>query len=235
MTTDRLLFGIGGIVIGFAIGFLFANSVNRSASLGANSSIASNTSAISNSVLPPNHPPISQGSDDSSESGGALPEVTAAIEKARREPDNFEAQMTAGDLYYQIQRYDDALKFYEIANRLRPSDSESVLKIGNTNFDAERYEEAEKWYQAALKKNPRDVNVRTDLGLTFYLRTPRDVDRAIKEYDAALAIEPESEIALQNLALAQIEKNDANGLEKTLDKLEDVNPKNPVLLKQRPK
>src|SRR6185369_8104684 len=152
-----------------------------------------------------------------------------AIEKARREPDNFEAQMTAGDLYYQIQRYDDALKYYEIANRLRPSDSESVLKIGNTNFDAERYEEAEKWYQAALKKNPRDVNVRTDLGLTFYLRTPRDTDRAIKEYDAALAIEPTSEIALQNLALAQIEKNDRTGLEKTLDRLEDVNPKNPVL------
>ena len=233
MNTDRLLFGIGGIVLGFAIGFIFANSVNRSASQVAGTSVMSNSSAASNSVLPPGHPSISQ--DGESDQGGALPEVTAAIEKARREPDNFESQMTAGDLYYQIQRFDEALKFYEIANRLRPSDSEPILKMGNTNFDAERYEEAEKWYSVALKKNPSDVNVRTDLGLTFFLRTPRDIDRAIKEYNVALSIEPESEIALQNLALAQIEKNDTTGLQRTLDKLSAVNPKNPVLLKQRPK
>ncbi|PYT01719.1 MAG: hypothetical protein DMF63_02415 [Acidobacteria bacterium] len=228
MTAEKLLFGIGGIVIGFAIGFLFANSVNRSASLGNVASVASN----SNAALPPNHPPISQEGDDSSQGGGALPEVTAAIEKARREPDNYEAQMTAGDLYYQIQRFDDALKFYEIANRLRPAESEPILKMGNTNFDAERYEEAERWYSVALKKKPNDANVRTDLGLTFFLRTPRDIERAIKEYDAALAIEPDSEIALQNLALAYREKNDQPNLEKTLNKLSAVNPKNPVVLKE---
>jgi len=232
MTTDKLLFGIGGIIIGFAIGFILANSVNRSA-LQVAGTTAPNTSVASNSVLPPGHPSISD--DGEAAQGGALPEVTAAIEKARREPENFEAQMTAGDLYYQIQRFDDALKFYEIANRLRPSDSEPVLKIGNTNFDAERYEEAEKWYSIALKKNPNDVNVRTDLGLTYFLRTPRDLDRAIKEYNTALALEPGSEIALQNLALAQKEKNDTAGLEKTLDKLSAVNPTNPVVLKQRPK
>ena len=233
MTRDKLLFGLGGIILGFAIGFLFANSVNRSALQGAAPTVASNSSTASNSVLPPGHPSIP--GDGATTQGGAQPEVTAAIEKARSEPNNYEAQMTAGDLYYQIQRFDDALKFYEIANRLRPSDGEPVLKIGNTNFDAERYEEAEKWYSLALKKNPNDANVRTDLGLTYFLRTPRDIDRAIKEYNAALAIEPESEIALQNLALAQIEKNDTTGLQKTLDKLSAVNPNNPVVLKQRPK
>lgn len=143
--------------------------------------------------------------------------------------------MTAGDLYYQIQRFDDALKFYESANRLRPADTEPLLKIGNTNFDAERYEEAQRWYSAALKKNPNDMNVRTDLGLTFFLRTPRDIDRAVKEFNAVLAIQPDNEIALQNLALAFIETNDTDNLRKTLDKLSAVNPNNPVVLKHRPK
>ena len=233
MDKGKLLFGLGGFVVGIVIGFMFANSVNRSASISGNPETASNVSSVSNPNLPPNHPPLSQDNDPSQ--GGALPQVTEAIERARREPGNFEAQMTAGDLYYQIQRLNEAAEFYEKANRLRPGETEPALKLGNTFFDAERYDEAERWYSAVLKKTPNDVSVRTDLGLTFFLRTPRDIDRAIKEYKAALAIQPDNEVALQNLALAFIEKNDSGNLEKTLDKLSKVNPNNPVLLKQRPK
>ncbi len=233
MNTQKLFFGIGGLVVGFAIGFLFANSVNRSASVGDNTIPASDTAVISNSGLPPNHPPISQ--DNNATQSGALPEVTAAIEKAKREPDNFESQMTAGDLYYQIQRFDKAVEFYEKANRLRPGELEPSVKLGNALFDAGQYGEAERWYSVVLKKTPNDVNVRTDLGLTFFLRTPRDIDRAINEFNAALAIKPDNENALQNLALALIEKNDNDNLQKTLDKLSQVNPNNSVLLKQRPR
>ncbi len=118
MNTQKIFFGVGGLIVGFAIGFLFANSVNRSASVGDSTISASDTSVISNSGLPPNHPPISQGNNATQ--SGALPEVTAAIERAKLDPDNFEAQMTAGDLYYQIQRFDKAVEFYEKANRLRP-------------------------------------------------------------------------------------------------------------------
>ena len=231
MNSDKVLFGIGGLVIGIVIGFMFANSVNRS-SPGAGGSISlTNTSAISNSFLPPNHPPLMQNGDASQ--GGALPQVTEAIEKAKREPDNFEAQMTAGDLYYQIQRFNEAVAFYEKARGLRPDDTEPVIKLGNTHFDAERYEEAENLYSAVLKKTPNDVNVRTDLGLTFYLRRPRDIDRAIKEYNAVLAIEPSNELALQNLSLAYKEMGDASNFQKILDRLTRVNPNNPVVVKER--
>jgi tetratricopeptide (TPR) repeat protein len=137
--------------------------------------------------------------------------------------------MTAGDLYYQIQRLDEAIEFYEKANRLRPDDNEPLIKLGNTYFDAKRYEDAERTYAAVLKRTPNDVNVRTDLGLTFFLRNPRDLDRAIKEYVAALAIEPEHEITLQNLAVAYKEKGDVQNLRQTMDRLGRVNPSNPFL------
>src|SRR5688572_14360249 len=116
MHKDKILFGTGGLLLGLVIGFLFANNINRSASLNDDVNPPSGSSVISESSgLPPNHPPLQDGG-----SQGSLPEVTAAIEKARSEPANIEAQMTAGDLFYQIQRFDEALKFYENANRLRP-------------------------------------------------------------------------------------------------------------------
>lgn len=230
MNRDRLSFGIIGLIVGLILGFMFANSVNRSTSTSAEAGPPALTSG-SNPALPPNHPPISD-SEETSQTG-ALPEVTAAIEKARRSPGDFEAQMTAGDLYYQIQRFEGAIEFYEKASKLQPDADEPLIKLGNTYFDSEEYENAARSYGAILKRTPNDVNVRTDLGLTFYLRTPRDIDRAIKEYTTSLDIKPDHEVTLQNLAIAYDEKGDAPNLQKTLDKLSQVNPNNPTLLKKR--
>jgi hypothetical protein len=38
-------------------------------------------------------------------------DVQAALTKARNEPNNFEAQLKAAELYYQIQRYDDSIAY----------------------------------------------------------------------------------------------------------------------------
>ncbi len=225
MKLDNLLFGVIGLLIGAIIGFVFANSVNRSTLDSPAAASSAPFGSNANPALPPDHPPI--GGDNSQ--SGSIPQVTAAIERARAEPQNFEAQMTAGDLYYQIQRLDEAVKFYEAASKLRPDAVEPFIKLGDSNFDAEKYQEAEKWYVQALEKEPRNKNVRTDLGLTFFLREPRDLPRAIKEYKAALAIDPRLEIALQNLALAYREGGDDANYRKTVEQLRAVNPDNPLI------
>lgn len=227
------MFGLIGVLIGSIIGFMFANSVNRSSFEPSAGKGPLSQSSNTNPALPPNHPPIGAGggAGDGDAQAGAIQQVSAAIEKAKAEPQDFEAQMTAADLYYQIQRFDEAAKFYEAASKLKPNDAEPLVKAGNSYFDSEKYLEAEKWYNEALAKNPKDVSVRTDLGLTFYLREPRDLDRAIKEYKASLAIEPKHEVTLQNLVVAYREKGDEANLQKTINELKAVNPNNPALQK----
>lgn len=227
MTKENILFALIGLLVGLIIGFLGANQINRNAAEQV-PPVASNSSAPGQN-LPPDHPPLGSSNASSNPQGGALPEVTAAIEKARQQPGNYEAQMTAGDLYYQIQRFDDARKLYEAASKLKPAETEPLVKLGNANFDLEKYEEAGKWYEAALKKDPKQVSVRTDYGLTFYLRTPRDIDRAIREYQTSLGIDPNHEITLQNLAVAYREKGDTENARKTMERLAAVNPDNPAV------
>lgn len=233
MNKENIMFGVIGLLIGSIIGFMFANSINRST---IDTSATANTSAQSsnsNPALPADHPPIGATTGDGQTQGGAaaIQQVSAAIEKAKAEPQNFEAQMTAADLYYQIQRFEEAAKLYEAASKLKPTDAEPFVKAGNAYFDAENYLEAEKWYTEALVKNPKDITARTDLGLTFYLREPRDIDRAIKEYKTSLAINPKHEVTLQNLVIAYREKGDAANLQKTTEELRAVNPSNPALQK----
>lgn len=230
MQKGNITFGVVGLVVGLIVGFMFANSVNYSDGQQISPPVTSSGTQSGNPGLPADHPPLGTSSGNSSQAG-PIPEVMASIEKAKQEPQNFEAQMTAADLYYQIRRFEDAAKYYEIANRLKPGDNEAQIKAGNAYFDAEKYEEAEKWYLLALEKDSKNINVINDLGLTFYLRTPRDVDRAIKEYKKALDIEPQHEITLQNLYLAYAEKGDTDNLAKTLELLKKVNPNNPVLTK----
>jgi tetratricopeptide (TPR) repeat protein len=230
MKKESVLFGIIGILIGSVIGFMVANNLNRTAITTATGSASSNSS---NPAFPPGHPPIGgeMGEAPGGQQAGSMPQITESIEKAKQNPDDFEAQMTAGDLYYQISRFDDASKFFEAAAKLKPAEREPLIKLGNSSFESEKYTDAEAWYAKALEKDPKDVNVRTDYGLTFYLREPRDLPRAIKEYNAALAIDPNREITLQNLALAYADAADKANLATTLERLKKINPENPAIKK----
>lgn len=225
MSKENLLFGVLGLMIGLIVGFIFANSVNRNVITTTASMPAANTLMASNSALPPNHPPI--GNSNGQPGAMSVPEVSAAIEKARSEPQNYEAQMTAADLYYQIQRFDEAAKFYETASKIKPAEAEPLIKAGNAFYDGGKFEEAEKWYREALKRSPNDKEVRNDLGLTFLSREPADVDRAITEFNAILSGDSKYEKALQNLAFAYREKGDQENLAKTVERLKQVIPTMP--------
>jgi tetratricopeptide (TPR) repeat protein len=150
MTRDNLLFAIIGILFGFIIGFLFASNMSQQYAL--------NAPALSSGQLPADHPPSGPNAGGQS-AGGMQAKVTASLEKARNEPGNFDAQVRAAQLYYQIQRFDQAIEFLLKANQLRPDDYQTVAALGVVNLDAGHYDVAETWYRAALMKKSDDVPV----------------------------------------------------------------------------
>jgi tetratricopeptide (TPR) repeat protein len=224
MNKDNILFGIIGVLLGFIIGFMFANSANQRAAAPPSTALTQQ-----NSQLPPDHPPIQNGANQQA----AMAEAQSAAKLAKDSPDNFEAQVKAAEAFYQLQRYDEAAQYLKRANQLQPQAYEPIVNLGNVYFDAERYEEAEKWYSEALKMKPDDVNVRTDLGLTFMFRTPPDNDRAIKEFRSSLENSPNHEQTLQNLTAALTRVGLAREAEETLAKLQSANPANAAISKLR--
>jgi tetratricopeptide (TPR) repeat protein len=155
MTRENLLFAIIGILLGFIVGFLFASTMSQKNGPNAPATAAANQS------LPPDHPPV--GANAAGNPAGMLQEVTASLEKARREPKNFEAQLKAAQLYYQIQRYDQAIEFLLKANQLQPTNYQTVVNLGMVNLDAGHFDVAERWYRAAIKMKPDDVMVLSGL------------------------------------------------------------------------
>ena len=132
----------------------------------ASSAVNSDNSSLrkDNSISPrPDPTPQSQSSAEKLDPGQMQAEVAAALDAARKEPNNFQAQLKAAELYYQIQRYDDAIGYLLKANQLRPDDFETIANLGMVNLDAGHYETAVKWYRAAQLKKPDDVRVQAGL------------------------------------------------------------------------
>jgi tetratricopeptide (TPR) repeat protein len=163
MTRENLLFAIIGILLGFIVGFMFASSMSQK---------QATQMASASQSLPADHPPISgQGAGGgASDPQGMRAEVAGQLEKARNEPNNFDAQISAAQLYYQIQRYDQAIEFLLKANALKPTDYQTVVLLGMTNLDAGHYDTAEKWYKAALKMKSDDVMVLAGLAASTLQR-----------------------------------------------------------------
>jgi Flp pilus assembly protein TadD len=156
MSKDNLLFGIIGILIGFIIGFMLANSIlTRDAAMRA----APLSASQQGQNLPPKHPPLNGSGDQNGDPQHMFTQVQEAMKQAREHPEDFDAQLTAAKLEYQIQRFDQAIEYLLIANKLKPNDFNVLGMLGVANMDAGHFEAAEKWYRAAIIKKPDDIPV----------------------------------------------------------------------------
>ncbi|HSE36507.1 MAG TPA: tetratricopeptide repeat protein [Blastocatellia bacterium] len=157
MSRENILFAIIGLLLGFIVGFMFASSMSQKAAM--------QPAVAGTQGLPADHPPVG-GGQNAPNPQGMQAQVQASIEKARNEPQNFDAQVEAADLYYQIRRYDQAIEYLLKANQLKPTDYRTVVLLGMVNLDAGHFDTAEKWYRAAMKIKSDDVMVLAGLAAT---------------------------------------------------------------------
>ena len=109
------------------------------------------------------------------------------------------------------------------AAQQNPADAESRTQLGNLYFDAGRYQDATEWYQAALTIHPKDVNVSTDLGISYYYMN--DPDRALSQFEKSLAMDPGHAKTLLNIGIVRaFGKQDLKGAADVWQKVVAVAP-----------
>jgi tetratricopeptide (TPR) repeat protein len=174
MNKDNLMFAIIGLLLGFIVGFMVHSvlSQRESAPRGPMQQTQS---------MPPNHPPVN-GDQPGDTGQQMLASVQTAMKQARENPNDFEAQLTAAKLEYQIQRYDQAIEYLLAANKLKPTDFDTLGMLGVANMDAGHFDAAEKWYRAALLKKPDDMPVLDGLCAVLLSKgDPKPAEEAINK------------------------------------------------------
>src|SRR3954453_7786214 len=102
MNKENVLFSLVGVLLGFIVGFVFANSANRGV-IGAQGPAAS---AQQVEGLPPGHPAVDPSAMQRKVDAAA---VEQAAKLADAQADNFAAQTNAARINAQTERYDDAV------------------------------------------------------------------------------------------------------------------------------
>lgn len=232
----NILFCSAGVILGFVIGFFVANSLSRPAPFApvAAEGVAGDGTARpldpsqTDGELPPNHPDIGDAAGKGSPASTS-PQAQAAMDKADRNPGDFDAQKEAAAVFYILQDFDKSTLYLDRALKLRPKDFDALVAMGNAKYDGGDFVAAASFYERALAVNPSDPDVRTDYGNTFFRRSPPDYDRAIAEYRKSVAAAPAHENSWKNIAAAAMQKNDKQTAQEAVEKLAAINPQNPAL------
>lgn len=115
--------------------------------------------------------------------------------------------------------------FTSVAER-EPSNAVPRVQLGNLYFDAERYDEAIKWYSDALRLTPNDVDVSTDLGVSYYYTN--QPDRALEQFARSLKIDQRHAKTLLNVGVVKaFGKQDLEGAQQAWEQIIKFAPESP--------
>ena len=216
------------IAASFAGGFFIANALNRS---------ELNLLRAENERLKTASTPAPDAQDQPTISDAELREKIA---KADSDPGDFVYQKKLGLALYQYAAmkqdtnlFKESARILDRASKIRKDDLDIMVGLGNAHFDLGFYGKnndelviAREYYSRALATRPNDVEIRTDLGLTYFLYDPPDDARAVEEFQRSLRSNPKHEKTLEFMIQSMLRSKRIEDSEKYLAQLQAANPAN---------
>ena len=219
------------VALSFVGGFLLANSINR----GEITILRGENERLKTTGQP------DQGNGDDLTLSNQ--EIEQKLAEAEQNAGNFQYQRNLGLALYRYsamkqdpELVDKAIPVLERANTLNSSDHDVIVGLANAYFDKgylrkdnASFETSRTFYAKALAQKPNDKEVRTDLGLTYFLYQPPDYTAAADNFKQSLKIDPKHEKSLQFLIQALVKNGRNEEASKYFATLRSINPSNPTL------
>ena len=129
--------------------------------------------------------------------------VDALKEIVKKDPKNLSAWVELGNLYFDSNQPQEAIKAYTEYLKIKPDNADVRTDLGIMYRNAGEIDKAIEEFKKAAQLDPKHVNSRYNLGLVL-LHDKQDMKAAIKAWEDYLKVDPKSERA-QRLR-AQLEK-----------------------------
>ncbi|MGB7217192.1 MAG: tetratricopeptide repeat protein, partial [Vicinamibacterales bacterium] len=118
-------------------------------------------------------------------------QVTALTSVAGREPTNPKPRVDLANLYFDADRYDDAIKWYSEAMKLAPNDVNVSTDLGVSYYYTNQPDKALEQFAHSLKLDAKHVKTLLNLGIVRAFGK-QDLDGATSAWRQVIQIAPDS-------------------------------------------
>ena len=176
MKSDAIAFGIAGVLFGLIAGWI----------IGSQQAVA----------RPPVAAPVAQqapASSGSSTRAAVLDEtrVSALKTVAEKEASNAAPRVQLGNLYFDAEKYDDAIKWYVEALKLTPNDVNLSTDLGVCYYYTNQADKALAQFDHSLKLDPKHAKTLLNVGIVKAFGK-QDLAGATEAWQQVIQLAPES-------------------------------------------
>jgi cytochrome c-type biogenesis protein CcmH/NrfG len=178
MKSDAIAFGVAGIVFGLIAGWIIGSQQ------GARGSAA---------PVSPQAPAAAASSGGASTRAAVLDEaqLRALASVAAREPSNAKPRVELANLYFDAERYDDAIKWYADAVRLSPNDVNVSTDLAVAYYYTNQPDKALAQFEHSLKLDPRHPKTLLNMGIVKAFGK-QDLEGATEAWQQVMQVAPDS-------------------------------------------
>ena len=180
MKPESIAFGIAGVVFGLIAGWIIGS---QQATLGPGSTAAPATASA----------PASPGGSSSAPAAAVLDEtkVKALTSVAEQQPSNAQPRIELGNLYFDAERYADAIKWYADAWKLDPKDVNVSTDLGVSYYYTNQPDRALQQFEESLKIDPKHAKTLLNQGIVRAFGK-QDLAGAEQSWQQVINLAPES-------------------------------------------
>ena len=178
MRSDAIAFGIAGMLFGLIAGWIIGSQ---------------QTTARPAAAPAPSAAAAPAGSGSTTTRAAVLDEtkVTALKNVADREPSNAQPRVELGNLYFDAERYDDAVKWYSDALKLSPNDVNVSTDLGVCYYYSNQPDKALEQFDRSLKIDPKHAKTLLNVGIVRAFGK-QDFAGAAKAWEQVATLAPET-------------------------------------------
>lgn len=175
MRGDQIAYAIAGVVFGLIAGWI----------IGAQQQTAARPPAVA--AAEP-----TAGSGNATTRAAVLDEgqVKALQSVAEREPKSASPRTELGNLYFDAEKYDDAIRWYEEASKLAPNDPNISTDLGVSYYYTNHPDKALEQFAHSLSLDPKHAKTLLNVGIVKAFGK-QDLQGAVQAWQQVIQIAPD--------------------------------------------
>lgn len=185
MRSDAIAYVVAGICFGVILGWVIATQQVRQA---ARQPVAATSSAQGGATAAPAAPPLDTAREQA---------LTAQLQ---RNPDDAEATIELANVYFDAERWTDAIRWYEHALELDPDNANASTDLGVSYYNDNQPDRALEQFEHSLKLDPLHTKTLFNKGIVLAF-AKEDLNGAVEQWKQVVDLAPGSS---EGLAASQL-------------------------------